>query len=132
MKFCALVLAAVFCAALLFAEETPESIAKSELPSLLTIYKDVYQDPELFDPRTADLRADREGTESRDGLVVLVRTDMDALPEQEETGLLVGSRARLQSSTTFRKALLPRLSRVTPQALVCWWNENCQAPHYRP
>ena len=73
-----------------FAEEIPESIAKSELPSLRTIYKDVYQDPELFDRRTADLRADREETESRDGLVVLVRTNMEAQPEQEESGLLCG------------------------------------------
>ncbi len=47
MKFCALVLTAVFCAASLCAEETPESIVKSELPSLLTIYKDVHQHPEL-------------------------------------------------------------------------------------
>jgi hypothetical protein len=47
MKFCALVVTAVFCATSLFAEETPESIARSELPSLLTIYKDVHQHPEL-------------------------------------------------------------------------------------
>jgi hypothetical protein len=46
MKICALVLAAIFCAASLFAEETPESIAKSELPSLFAIYKDVHQHPE--------------------------------------------------------------------------------------
>jgi len=90
MKYCALVLAAVFSAASLFAEETPASIAKSELPPLVTIYKDVHQDPELFDRRTADLRADRDGTGSRDGLVVLVRANMDALPEQEESGLLCG------------------------------------------
>ena len=90
MKFFALVLTAAFCTASLFAEETPASIAKSELPSLRTIYKDVYQDPELFDRRTADLRADREATESRDGLVVLVRTNMEAQPEQEESGLLCG------------------------------------------
>jgi hypothetical protein len=90
MKYCALVLATVFCAASLFAEESPASIAKSELSSLLTIYKDVHHDPELFDRRIADLRADREGTEGRDDLVVLVRTNMDALPEQEESGLLCG------------------------------------------
>ena len=33
MKLCALILAAVFCAGSLFADETRESIAKSELPS---------------------------------------------------------------------------------------------------
>ena len=47
MTFCALGLAAIFYAASLFAEETPESIAKSALPSFLTIYKDVQQHPEL-------------------------------------------------------------------------------------
>jgi len=88
MKFSTLVPAAAFCAASPFAEETPESIAKNELPSLRTIYKDVYQDPKLFDRRTADLRADREATESRDGLVVLGRTNMEAQPEQEESSLL--------------------------------------------
>jgi hypothetical protein len=59
MKFGALVLTAVVCAASLFAEETPESIAKSELPLLLTIYKDVHQHPELstHEQRTSDLIA---------------------------------------------------------------------------
>ena len=60
MKFCALVLTAIFCAASLFAEETPESIAQSELPpSLLTIYKDVHQYPELstHEQRTSELIA---------------------------------------------------------------------------
>jgi hypothetical protein len=41
MKFGALVLTAVFCGAALFAEGTPENIAKVELPSLLAIYKDI-------------------------------------------------------------------------------------------
>lgn len=76
MEFFAIVLTAAFCAALLFALETPASIAKSELTPLLPIYKDVHRDPELFDLRTADLRAGREATRSRDGLVVLMRTNM--------------------------------------------------------
>ena len=120
MKFSTLVPAAAFCAASPFAEETPESIAKNELPSLRTIYKDVYQDPKLFDRRTADLRADREATESRDGLVVLGRTNMEAQPEQEESGLLVSPRARLQNSTPFQGALRVRLSRASLQPLACW------------
>jgi hypothetical protein len=59
VKFCASVLTAVFCATSLFADETPESIAKSELPSLLTIYKDVHQHPELstHEKRTCELTA---------------------------------------------------------------------------
>jgi hypothetical protein len=59
MIFCALVLAAVFCAASLFAEETPESIAESGLPSLLTTYKNVDQHPELStrEQRTSELIA---------------------------------------------------------------------------
>jgi hypothetical protein len=90
MEFFALVLATAFCAGLLFTEETPASLAKSELPPLPTIYKDLHRDPELFDRRIADLRADREETKSRAGLVVLMRTSMDAVPEQEEIGLLCG------------------------------------------
>jgi hypothetical protein len=60
MKFCALVLTAIFCAASLFAKETPESIAKSELPpSLLTVDKDVRQSPELstYEQRVSELIA---------------------------------------------------------------------------
>ena len=59
MKICALVLAAIFCVVSLFAEETPESIAKSELPSLFAIYKDVHQHPErsTHEQRTSELIA---------------------------------------------------------------------------
>ena len=119
MKFFALVRTAAFCAASLFAEETPASIAKSELPPLLPIYKVVHRDPELFDRRTADLRADREETESRDGLVVLVRTNMEAQPEQKESGLLSGLAGayRIQRHSERRSVLA---CAVTPQALACW------------
>ncbi len=97
------------------AEQTPQSLADSELPSLLTIYKDIHSHPELStqEQRTAakvakELRAagcevtedfgkyDNPNLKSYgvigimkngDGPKVLVRTDMDALPVQEDTGL---------------------------------------------
>jgi hippurate hydrolase len=97
------------------AQQTPQSFADSELPSLLTIYKDIHSHPELStqEQRTAakvakELRAagcevtedfgkyDNPNLKSYgvigimkngDGPKVLVRTDMDALPVQEDTGL---------------------------------------------
>jgi hypothetical protein len=48
MTFCALGLTTIFCAASLFAEVTPGSIAKRALPSFLTIYMDVHQYPKLL------------------------------------------------------------------------------------
>jgi amidohydrolase len=98
-----------------FAEQTPQSIADAELPSLLTIYKDLHSHPELsgYEERTAALVAKElraagcQVTEhlgkyensklkgygvvgvmkNGDGPTVLVRTDLDALPVHEETGL---------------------------------------------
>jgi hypothetical protein len=119
MEFFALVLAAAFCAASLFAEETPASIAKSELPPLLTIYKDVHRDSKLFDRRTAHLRADREATKSRDGLVVLVRTNMEALPEQEESVLLCGLASAPTEFNAIPKGAPSSSVALTPQALAC-------------
>ena len=103
-----------------FAQATPQSLADAELPSLLTIYKDIHSHPELStqEQRTAaivakELRAAGcEVTEdfgkydnpklksygvigimkNGDGPKVLVRTDMDALPVDEETGLPYASK----------------------------------------
>ena len=103
-----------------FAQATPQSIADGELASLLTIYKDIHSHPELStqEQRTAaivakELRAAGcEVTEdfgkydnpklrsygvigimkNGDGPTVLVRTDMDALPVDEETGLPYASK----------------------------------------
>src|SRR6266700_555695 len=97
------------------AQQTPQQIADAELPSLLTIYKDDHTHPELStqEQRTSALLAKElqavgcEVTEkvgkyenpdqkcygvvglmkNGDGPVVLVRTDLDALQVQEQTGL---------------------------------------------
>lgn len=101
--------------------QSPRELADAELPSLLTIYKDVHQHPELSgqEKQTSELVAkelkavgcevtDNLGKYSEpgpvgygvvgvmkngDGPVVLVRTDMDALPITEETGLPYASQA---------------------------------------
>src|SRR4051795_7137257 len=97
-----------------FAQQTPQRLADDELPSLLTIYKDLHTHPELstFEERSSGIVAkelkaagcdvtehvgkyDQPGAvgygvvgvmKNGDGPVVLVRTDMDALPVHEETG----------------------------------------------
>src|SRR5205809_2990284 len=107
--------------ALALAQQTPQSLADAELPSLLTIYKDIHTHPELsgYEERTAALvvkelrAAGCQVTEhvgkyensklkgygvvavmkNGDGPTVLVRTDMDALPVEEETGLPYASKA---------------------------------------
>ena len=104
-----------------FAQQTtPEKMAESELPSLLAIYKDVHSHPELswHEERTAALVAKElraagcEVTENfgkpdnpavksygvigvmknGPGPLVLVRTDLDALPVDEQTGLPYASK----------------------------------------
>jgi hippurate hydrolase len=107
-------------ASLILAQQTPQSLADAELPSLLGMYKDIHTHPELSgqEERTAALVAKElraagcEVTEhlgkyensklktygvvgvmkSGDGPTVLVRTDMDALPVEEETGLPYASK----------------------------------------
>src|SRR5213596_917438 len=101
--------------ALAFAQQTPQSLADAELPSLLAIYKDVHAHPELsmHEDRSAaivakELKAagyqvtERVGKYDKAsvtcfgvvgvmkngaGPIVLVRTDLDALPVHGETGL---------------------------------------------
>ncbi len=101
-------------------QSSVEKIAVGELPSLLAIYKDVHSHPELswHEEKTSalvakELRAagcevtenfgkyDKPGPKSYGvvgimkngkGPTVLVRTDMDALPVEEETGLPYASK----------------------------------------
>jgi hippurate hydrolase len=103
-----------------FAQPTPQSLADAELPSLLGIYKDLHSHPELsgYEERTAalvakELRAagcqvtDHLGKyensklkgygvvgvmKNGEGPTVLVRTDMDALPVEEDTDLPYASK----------------------------------------
>jgi amidohydrolase len=123
MKICSLsVLAASVLPALAgYAQPTSaEKAAESELPSLLSIYKDIHSHPELswHEEQTSALIARElraagcEVTEhfgkydnpnlkaygvigimkNGDGPLVLVRTDMDALPVEEETALPYASK----------------------------------------
>ena len=113
-------LLSMWIAPLILAQQTPQSLADAELPSLLGIYKDIHTHPELSaqEERTAALVAKElraagcEVTEhlgkyensklkaygvvgvmkNGDGPTVLVRTDMDALPVEEETGLPYASK----------------------------------------
>jgi amidohydrolase len=122
MKIRSLVISflSIWVAPLVLGQQTPQSLADAELPSLLTIYKDVHSHPELStqEQRTSALVAKElraagcEVTEdfgkydnpklkgygvigimrNGDGPKVLVRTDMDALPVAEETGLPYASK----------------------------------------
>jgi len=116
-----LLLAHLFAAALpAFAQQTPPQLADAELPSLITIYKELHTHPELSmrEEKSSALMAKElkavgcEVTErigkydkpdaigygvvgvlkNGDGPIVLVRTDMDALPVVEETGLPYASK----------------------------------------
>ena len=111
----------ILAASSIFAEEEPvDKIAQGELPSLLAIYKDIHSHPELStrEEKTSALVAKElravgcEVTENfgkydtpnlkcygvvgimknGTGPTVLVRTDMDALPVEEDTGLPYASK----------------------------------------
>src|SRR5947207_9929820 len=120
-----ILLLSMWLAPLILAQQTPQSLADAELPSLLGIYKDLHSHPELsgHEERTAALVAKElraagcQVTENvgkyessnlqaygvvgvrknGDGPTVLVRTDMDALPVEEETGLPYASRVRTKN-----------------------------------
>src|SRR5258708_6066664 len=119
------VLLSILLPALGLGQQTPQSLADAELPSLLAIYKDIHTHPELsgHEERTAALIAKElraagcQVTEhlgkyensrlkgygvvgvmkNGDGPTVLVRTDMDALPVEEETGLPYSSKTVAQN-----------------------------------
>ena len=120
MNFRSLSVPLILAARLAVAQETSvEKAASSELPALLSIYKDIHTHPELsgHEERTAALIAKElravgcEVTENfgkyddsklkcygvvgvmknGGGPTVLIRTDMDALPVHEETGLSYAS-----------------------------------------
>src|SRR6266436_2039733 len=120
MKVCSLSIAASIVATYAFAQQPIENIAKSELPSLLVVYKDIHSHPELsaHEERTSviiakELRAagcevtERFGKYDKPSLKcygviglmkngqgprVLVRTDMDALPVKEKTRMPYASK----------------------------------------
>jgi amidohydrolase len=120
MKVCSLSIAASIVATYAFAQQPIENIAQSELPSLLAVYKDIHSHPELsaHEERTSAIIAKElrvagcEVTEhfgkydkpslkcygviglmkNGQGPRVLVRTDMDALPVEEKTGLPYASK----------------------------------------
>src|SRR5438128_1994751 len=119
--FCLVISISVLSAFSASAEQTPQSLADAELPSLLTIYKDFHTHPELsaHEERSAAIVAKElkaagcEVTErvskyekpgatcfgvvgvmkNGAGPTVLARTDLDALPVHEETGLPYASKA---------------------------------------
>ncbi|MEO7725550.1 MAG: M20/M25/M40 family metallo-hydrolase, partial [Chthoniobacterales bacterium] len=105
--------------------QTPKELADAELPSLLTIYKDLHEHPELstHEERSAaivakELKAagyevtEKVGKYDKPGLIcygvvgmmkngegptVLIRTDLDALPVNEETGAPYASKVKTKN-----------------------------------
>src|SRR5438874_3612094 len=119
-----IVLLSILLPALAIAQQTPQSFADTQLPSLLAIYKDIHSHPELsgHEERTAlliakELRAAGcQVTEhlgkyenaklkgyggvgvirNGDGRIGLFRTEMDALSVEEMTGLRKASKTSAQ------------------------------------
>jgi amidohydrolase len=120
MKLFSILWMPILCSAVAVAQPSVQSLADAEVPSLLAIYTDVHSHPELsgYEERTAALVAKElraagcqvteqvgkyENSKHKaygvvgvmkngDGPTVLVRTDMDALPVEEETGLPYASK----------------------------------------
>src|SRR5438132_3479941 len=126
MKICLFGIFSFFPAIAAFSQQPSiDKIAEGELPSLLAIYKDIHSHPELsaHEERTSALiakelravgcdvtehfgqydRPELKGygviglMKNGDGPTVLVRTDMDALPVEEETGLPYASKVATKS-----------------------------------
>ena len=59
MKLFSIISVSTLVSALAFAQQTPQSVAATELPSLLAIYKDIHSHPELsgHEERTSALIA---------------------------------------------------------------------------
>ncbi len=99
---------------------------QADLPGLLTIYRDLHQNPELSfqEHRSARIMADaarKAGFEVTEGVgktgvvavlrngpgpVVLIRADMDALPVVEQTGLPFASKARGTSTAGVESGIM--------------------------
>jgi hippurate hydrolase len=121
MKPLVILVLSIFSGPSLFAQEHPvEKIAQGELPSLLAIYKDIHSHPELStrEEKTSALVAKELRAAGCDvtenfgkydnpnlkcygvvgimkngtGPTVMVRTDLDALPVEEDTGLPYASK----------------------------------------
>lgn len=120
------------CAALALFLATPASAepvrdaVTAQMPSLMAIYRDLHQNPELSmqEVRSAKIMADAaraagfEVTEqvgktgvvavlrNGPGPVVLIRADMDALPVVEQTGLPFASKARGTSTAGVESGIM--------------------------
>jgi len=116
----------IWLAPLVLAQQTAQSLADAELPSLLPIYKDLHSHPELStkEERSSTIVAkelrgagcevtenfgkyDQSGwkcygvvgvMKNGSGPTVLVRTDMDALPVQEQTGAPYASKVTMTNA----------------------------------
>ena len=155
-----IVLLSILLPALAIAQQTPQSFADTQLPSLLAIYKDIHSHPELsgHEERTAlliakELRAAGcQVTEhlgkyenaklkgygvvgvmkNGDGPIVLVRTDMDALPVEEETGLPYASKAVTKNDEGLRHHSVKFIRRGNNGGFEDAWMFEQHTFHFRP